>query len=267
MKETLPDEALRTGAQPIRLPTLRVLALVFVQVLAGASAQSNVSRAESPLPTPQSLKCFDQAYAEVKKGATTSEGPVPEESNTADDTGVNEGHILNVNHRLGEPVEIARIRRGYLTHFLGTARNDGLEGWTGVDVVHAQAISITRRIYDKRASRTHPFKDPAFTEPHILGHIFGRKFSTGDRTELEVIATVPIDPSVLEALICILNAAWAVEVDPPMTSSDGFINTRLFDSQTTGKRLTFYGKSINHTQPIDSVMSQTLRSFLPKAAW
>ncbi len=63
------------------------------------------------------------------------------------------------------PPEIARIKRGYVSSFVGAFINDGLESWFGVDLDRMEAVSVQRHIYDKRAEQIKPFIEPTFTWP------------------------------------------------------------------------------------------------------
>ena len=152
--------------------------------------------------------------------------------------------ILIVDHPLGEPPEIVRIRRGLTSHFVGSFINDGLESWQAVDLDKKISIFVQRRVFDKRAQLTRPFGDPVF--PDFISKmtpppIYVRKWSNDQRTEEEVINISTLRSDAEEALVCAANPIWVRPRIKPGTYSvlsDTLIsNNTLLDFDDSSKKV------------------------------
>ena len=228
-------------------------------VVAEASARSNAQR--------QYQSCFDQDYAQEKRAAVLAiDRTNSAASRDRSDTDGKDGMILQQDMPLREPPEIARVQRGFVDHFVGAFINDGLESWSAIDLDRNSVISIRRRIYDVRASRSHPFSDPTFAAERHMGHSFARKFSNDRRTELEVISTVRADPAGLQAFICLANAAWAAPASEKPDISDGFQEARLLDIESKDGKVTHLSKSVSFEGPL-GFMFAALAKNLPEPSW
>jgi TonB family protein len=137
------------------------------------------------------------------------------------------------------PPEIARIKRGYISQFIGGFINDGLASWFGVDLDRMEVISVRRDIYDRRATLTKPFIDPSFQSWDDRS--FVRKWSDKERTETEAVLLGVLDGPDADAFICIANKIW--ERDEPsadempnqtdtISSSSRLIDTTVASGKT-----------------------------------
>jgi hypothetical protein len=218
------------------------------------------------LPPPQSQRCFDRDYGGEKKDPVAAARTDAAGSADEDDSDSQDGLILKETAPLPEPPEIARVQRGLVSHFIGLFMNDGLESWSAIDLDRNTLVSVQRRVYDVRAKRSHPFADPKFPTERHLGHGFARKFSSPDRTELEVVSTVRIDPPAMQAFICVANASWAAAAAKVPEISDGSQDTRLLDRQSNGGRTTYFSKSVSFAGPLGFVFA-AMAKYLPAPSW
>jgi hypothetical protein len=213
--------------------------------------------------------CSDQPYAPDKK---LGRNEPPRERRPAatdpvgDDVAENDGRILTRDQGLSVPAEIRRIRRGYVESFLGAFINDGLAHWDGVDLDRNLVVVVQRRIHDERAAMPRSFDDPSLPPRRHAGLIFGRKFASGRRTELEVVSILTIDPAALEAFVCVANAAWAAVPAPPAMTSDGSLDRELLDERQQGASLLSYRKRVD-SRALDEVLQNSVERYLPRATW
>jgi hypothetical protein len=152
----------------------------------------------------------------------------------ADDHPSDAGKLLVLNHPLDPlPPEIARIRRGIVKRFTGKFIRDGLVTWSGVDLERLVAVSVERRVFDLRAHQSRAVPDPVFTQVEQLS--FARKWTDGQRTEVEVVEVFPITLIEAQLLVCAANPVWAdkkplpEEEDPSGDMSDGTTDVFLLD--------------------------------------
>jgi hypothetical protein len=219
----------------------------------------------------QHQRCFDRDYAREKKSVVAAQGANATRSADTDDIDSDDidskdGRILQEAAPLPEPPEIARVQRGLASRFVGLFINDGLEGWSAIDLDRSMLISVQRRIYDVRAKRSHPFADPKFPAERHLGHSFARKFSSKDRIELEVVSTVEIDPQAMQAFICVANASWAAAATELPAISDGSQDTVLLDVESNGGKTTYFSKSVSFGGPLGFVFG-AMAKYLPAPSW
>ena len=187
------------------------------------------------------------------------------EDPVGDDIAGNDRQILTHPNPLGRPPEIERIRRGYVTHFMGAFINDGLESWQGIDLDRSLVISVARRIADRRADPSRSVTDPQFPS-ESRGHIFARKFSSPERVELEVVSTLAIDMFDLEAFVCVANAAWAAPVGESQMISDGFRDAWLLDQQLKDGAMMTHRKPIYSSAPFDGI-DRLVQRYMLQATW
>jgi len=257
-------------------------ALMVAFVLSDVARAAHPVATNAPVPivlqaqrTPQSaglvsgLHCFDRPYA-PEKSLTRNEAPVArtgdEPGPGGDDSAENNGRMLFRDRQLPVPPEILRIRRGYVESFTGTFINDGLEHWDGVDFDRNLVIVVQRRIHDRRAVLSKPFDEPTFPPGYHAGIIFGRKFETEGRTEIEVVSVLPTDRADLEAFICVANGAWAAAPRPPPNITDGFIFGELLDEERRGEKILTYRKSV-YSDALRAVVEHNLEQYVPQPIW
>jgi hypothetical protein len=212
--------------------------------------------------------CFDRPYA-LEKAAAGNQVSTEQMTATSalddDDVPKNDRHLLLRTQELPTPPEITRIRRGFVQNFTGAFINDGLQHWDGVDLDRKLVVVVQRRTHDDRAPMSHSFADPTFPAAYHHGIIFARKFSTDIRQEVEVVSVQPADAAVLEAFVCVANAAWAAPPTPLPMTSDGFLFSQLFDAKSQGQQRVLYRKAI-HSQALDSVLKQAVQ-YIPQPDW
>ncbi|WP_146208776.1 hypothetical protein [Azospirillum sp. TSO22-1] len=112
---------------------------------------------------------------------------------------------------LGFPVEISRIRRGFVGVRQGMSVNDGLSSWSGVDLDRKEVVFINRYTYAPQAAFSRPFGDPVLPseqpEIHAGKRIYTRKWFDGDRVEMEIIQRALLSNGEIKAFICLANSA------------------------------------------------------------
>jgi hypothetical protein len=216
-------------------------------------------------------KCFDQPYALIKNAARSGAAPATR-GDSGEDVPANDGKVLIKNAPLDDPPpEILRVRRGWVSHFVGAFINDGLVSWQGVDLDRAVAISVDRRIRDTRGAPSTTLRHPVF-DKNVIGtlqytgaHLFARKFSKSGSEELEIVSTMRIQPADLSAFVCVANAAWAA---PPvkiefMTDTLASSSELLDEAPSSGTQgYISYRKDVSGG-PVGTVLS-AIWQYMPK---
>jgi hypothetical protein len=176
-----------------------------------------------------------------------------------DDRPFEAGKLLFLNHPLDPvPPEIARIRRGLVNQFTGQFIKDGLYTWSAVDLDRLMAVSVERRVFDLRAHQSRPVNEPVFT--HIEKLSFARKWSDGQRTEVEVINVFPIALSETELFVCEANRIWQdkerrpEEEDPSGQMSDGVSDVYLLDYRQQQGVSYKFSKTIDMTGNMSNIL-------------
>jgi hypothetical protein len=165
--------------------------------------------------------CAHHSYGDVKNGAVEKSRVAPgAESITAGDAKASDaGKILVQTQPLEAlPPEIARIQRGMVKRFVGKFINDGQMSWSGVDLDRLMAVTVERRVFDRRAHQPRPVSDPRLSAQDES--TFARKWSDAERTEVEVVSTFPINPAEALAFVCAANSEWADKNPLPNDDSD-----------------------------------------------
>ena len=101
--------------------------------------------------------------------------------------------------------------------FTGKFIKDGVIGWSAIDLERLVAVSIERRVFDFRAHRSRPIARSAFSQIEQLG--FARKWTDGQRTEVEVVKVFPITVVEAQLFVCAANPLWADK--SPLPEDDG----------------------------------------------
>jgi hypothetical protein len=174
----------------------------------------------------------EQKGGEVQRSVTLkSAEPV---AIAADDHPSDAGKLLVLNHPLEPlPPEIARIRRGVVKRFTGRFIRDGQFSWTGLDLERLVAVSVDRRVFDIRAHQSREVPDPVFNQTEQLS--FARKWTDGQRAEVEVVKVFPITLVEAQLFACAVNPLWAdkkplpEEEDVSGEMSDGMTDVFLLD--------------------------------------
>jgi len=211
--------------------TWLLLSTVFLSACANNQPASAVSLAEP--------HCGNSGYGTTKVGAREVASPASISVVPVGDFG-SDG-ILIMDHPLGVPPEIARVRRGITSQFVGAFINDGLENWDAVDLDRKVTISVQRRIFDKRAEFTKQFGDPVFPDFALKSmprFIFGRKWASDQRTEEEVVVIEPLTSAAAEAVVCTANAVWTKSISTiiPMPTDALSFNDSLLDFDPSSKK-------------------------------
>jgi hypothetical protein len=209
-------------------PQPSVLITVLAIGIAACSSTPEPGMERGHLIQPQTTEgpfCAHHPYGELKAGDVRnvtelrSSEPIPF---AADDHPYDVGKLLVVNHPLDAlPPEIARIRRGIVKRFTGQFTRDGVYAWTALDLERLVAVSVERRVFDLRAHQSRQVADPVFTRIEQLS--FARKWTDGQRTEVEVIKVFPISMVEAEVFVCAANPLWADKKPLPELDDDGQI--------------------------------------------
>ena len=243
----------------------RVLGLVAVLAtsLAGCASPPQPGMEHGHLIQPKTTEgpfCEHHPFGEIKGGNVESltqvraSEPIPF---AADDHPYDAGKLIVLNHRLDAlPPEIARIRRGVIKRFTGRFIRDGETGWSALDLERLVAVSIERRVFDIRAHQSRPLADPVFTQTEQLS--FARKWTDGQRVEMEVIKVFPITLTEAEVFVCAANPLWADKKPLPESEEDS-MSPGVTDVFLVDYRLT-QGVAYKYSKPI--LLSANLASIL-----
>jgi TonB family protein len=154
------------------------------------------------------------------------------------------------------PPEIARIKRGYISSFIGGFINDGLASWGGIDLDRMEIVSVQRQIYDRRATLTKPFIDPTFQPWDHRS--FGRKWSDKDRTEMEVVLIGDLSGPDVNAFVCVANKIWERDepsVDEIPSQSDTLSSSNyLIDTTVVAGKTLQSGATVLPQGPLEAVI-------------
>jgi hypothetical protein len=191
------------------------MAAVLMATAGGCASTVEPGVQHGHLVQPQTTEgpfCADRhPFGEVKGGevertvSLKSAEPIPV---AADDHPSDAGKLLVLNHPLDPlPPEIARIRRGIVKRFTGKFIKDGLTTWSGLDLERLVAVSVQRRVFDIRAHQSREVPDPVFTRTEQLS--FARKWTDGQRIEVEVVQVFPITLVEAQLFVCAANPVWA----------------------------------------------------------
>ncbi len=214
-------------------------------------------------PSTQGPLCGRAAFGDHKRGevekavAAKSSEPM---AIALDDRPVVAGKLVAVSHPLDPlPPEIARIRRGLVNRFTGKFVKDGLYTWSGVDLDRLVAVSVERRVFDLRAHQSRAVADPVFTQTEQLS--FARKWTDGQRTEVEVIRVFPISLADAQAFVCEANHLWdnkrplPEEEDPSGEMSDGATDVFLLDYRQQQDVAYKFDKPVDMSQSMAGILA------------
>jgi hypothetical protein len=250
----------------IRVGHAGLAALLAVTTLAASGCSSPQRPGEEKghviqPPTTEGPFCGRHPYGELKTGAVqrsmtqSSTEPV---AIASDDHPSDAGKLIVLNHPLDPlPLEIARIRRGVVKRFTGKFIKDGVMAWSAVDLERLEAVSVERRVFDFRTHQSRAVPDPLFSQVEQLS--FARKWSDGQRTEVEVVKVFPLSLVEAQLFVCAANSAWADkhaqgEDDGPDELADGITDVFLLDRRQA------QDLSYQYIKPID--MSDNLAAIL-----
>jgi hypothetical protein len=217
---------------------------------------------EQPATT-QGPLCSHHPFGEAKGGDVQQSFALKASEPMAiamDDHPSDAGKLLVLSHPLDPlPPEVSRIRRGLVKRFTGKFVKDGEVGWFGVDLDRLVAVSVERRVYDLRAHLSRPVPDPVFSQSEQLS--FARKWTDGQRTEVEVIEVFPIMLPEAQLLVCASNPVWAdrkplpEQEDPSGDLSDGIIDVFLLDYRQAQDVSYKYTKTVYMTGNLANILS------------
>jgi len=225
MKQQPPDNlSLRRGA----------LTAMVALGLAACASPPQPGMEHGHLIQPQTTDgpfCEHHPFGEIKAGNVQSltelkaSEPIPFAS---DDHPYDAGKLLVLSHPLESlPPEVARIRRGLVKRFTGKFTRDGVFAWTAIDLERLVAVSIERRVFDLRAHQSREVADPVFTQTEQLS--FARKWSEGQRVEVEVIKVFPISMLEAQLFVCAANPLWADKKAMPEDQDEGDLTDGVTD--------------------------------------
>jgi hypothetical protein len=117
-----------------------------------------------------------------------------------------------------------------------------------------------------------PFGDPIFNDWDHAS--FARKWSTDQRTEMEVVTRRALTPAEIQAFVCVANGVWS---DVPQKSPHDLLMMRptdtlvdqasLLDRTEEDGRMVAYTRSIESGSPLAWVASQMFEKGLPQIDW
>lgn len=228
---------------------------LMTATLSGCSAPQRPGEVHGHLiqpPTTEGPFCEHHPFGEVKSGdiqhavAPQSGEPV---AIAADDHPSDAGKLLVLEHPLDPlPTEIARIRRGVVKRFTGKFVRDGEMAWSALDLERLVAVSVERRVFDFRTHQTRPISDPVFSRVEQLS--FARKWTDGQRTEIEVVKVFPITLVEAQLFVCAASPSWEdknpLSEDGPDEMAEGVIDVFLLDRRQA------QGVVYTYTKPIDA---------------
>jgi hypothetical protein len=213
-------------------------------------------------PTTEGPFCAQRPFGDVKSGemqhsvAQASTEPV---AIASDDHPSDAGKLLVLSHPLEPlPLEVARIRRGMVKRFTGKFIKDGVTAWSAIDLERLVAVSIERRVFDFRSHQSRQVPDPVFSQVEQLD--FARKWTDGQRTEVEVVKVFPITVVEAQLFVCAANPLWADK--SPLAENDdeaGEMSPGVTDVFLLDRRQA-QDLSYKYIKPID--MSENLAGIL-----
>jgi hypothetical protein len=245
------------------LTSLGMVTLLAIGV-AGCSSTPQPGMEHGYLIQPQTTDgplCARHPYAELKGGDVgnvtelRASEPIPF---AADDHPYDAGKLLVLSRPLEAlPPEIARIRRGIVKRFTGQFTRDGVLAWTAIDLERLVAVSIERRVFDIRAHQSRPVSDPRFTQVEQL--VFARKWTDGQRVEVEVIKVFPITLVEAQVFVCAANPLWAdkrplPELDDDGEITDGITDLFLLDRRAAEGVAYKYSKSVYLNENLTNIL-------------
>ena len=210
---------------PVPLVTKVSLTIVLAAAVAGCASPPTPGVEHGHLvqpPTTEGPFCSHHPYGEVKGGEVQNVTDLRASEPIAfasDDHPYDAGKLLVMNHPLDPlPPEIARVRRGIVKRVTGKFVRDGMIAWSALDLERLVAVSVERRVYDLRIHLSRPVADPVFTQIEQLS--FARKWTDGQRVEVEVIKVFPISLVEAEVFVCAANPLWADKKPLPEVDDD-----------------------------------------------
>jgi hypothetical protein len=237
--------------------------LAATALLSGCSSPQRPGEKKGHLiqpPTTEGPFCAQHPFGDVKSGdvqhsmAQSSTEPV---AIASDDHPSDAGKLLVLNHPLEPlPLEVARIRRGMVKRFTGKVIKDGVTAWSAIDLERLVAVSVERHVFDYRTHQSRQVVDPIFSQVEHLD--FARKWSDGQRTEVEVVKVFPITLVEAQLFVCAANPAWADKspagVDDTDDLSDGITDVFLLDRRQAQDLTYKYIKPIDMTENLAGVL-------------
>lgn len=239
-------------------------ATVVLATLCGCHAPQRPGEAHGHLIQPATTQgpfCQQHPFGEIKSGDVQhTVTPLASEpvAMASDDHPSDAGKLRVLEHPLEPlPVEIARIRRGVVKRFTGKFIRDGEVAWSAVDLERLIAVSVERRVFDFRTHQSRPVADPVFSQVEQLS--FARKWSDGQRTEVEVIKVFPITLVEAQLFVCAANPSWAdknpLSDDETDEMSEGVVDVFLLDRRQAQDLVYKYTKPIDMNNNLAIVLA------------
>jgi len=250
--------------------------LLMTATLCGCSSPQRPGEQHGHLvqpPTTEGPFCEHHPFGEVKGGdiqhsvSPASAEPV---AIAADDHPSDAGKLLVLEHPLEPlPPEIARIRRGVVKRFTGKFIRDGEMAWSALDLERLVAVSVERRVFDFRTHQSRPVEDPVFSRVEQLS--FARKWTDGQRTEVEVVKVFPITLVEAQLVVCAANPAWAdknpLSDEDPNAMAEGVVDAFLLDRRQTQGLVYKYDKPIDMNENLAIVLGSVWQHAPQGPSW
>ena len=109
------------------------------------------------------------------------------------------------------PPEIAAIKRGVYSQFVGIFINDGLAEWIGVDLDAGEIVRVERYA----GPRLGDAPQVAQASPQLSR----RETNVNGKRRIDIIGRAPLPRETAEDMVCAANAVWIDEAHPPGGSS------------------------------------------------
>ena len=259
-------------------PVAAALTALFFStaILCGCSSPQRPGQVKGRVvqpPTTEGPFCVRHPFGDVKSGAvqrSMAQASTEPIAAAADDHPSDAGKLLVLDHPLDPlPLEISRIRRGIVKRFTGKFIKDGVTAWSGVDLERLIAVSIERRVFDFRTHQSRVVPDPLFSQIEQLS--FARKWSDGQRTEVEVVKVFPITLLEAQLFVCAANPAWADKnpagAEDVDNLADGVTDVFLLDRRQAQDLSYKYIKPIDMTENLADVLGSIWQHSPRGPAW
>ena len=225
-------------------------------------------------PTTEGPFCGTHSYGEVKAGEVQRSFTIKASEPiaiAADDHPSDAGKLLVLSHPLDPlPPEIERVRKGLVRRFTGKFVKDGTTAWTAIDLERLVAVSVERRVFDLRAHQSRMVPDPAFSQIEQLS--FARKWTDGQRVEVEVVKVFPMTLIEAQLFVCAANPNWGdknplPEDDDVNDLTDGITDVFLLDRRVQQDVVYRYSKLIDLSENFAGVLGSIWQHSPRGPAW
>jgi hypothetical protein len=141
--------------------------------------------------------------------------------------------------------------------------------WSALDLERLVAVSVERRVFDFRTHQSRPVSDPVFSRVEQLS--FARKWSNGQRTEVEVVKVFPISLVEAQLFVCAANPSWAdknpLSDEAPDEMAEGVVDVFLLDRRQAQGVVYRYDKPIDMSENLAIVLGSVWQHAPQGPSW